>query len=105
MRLDAKDAGHKQLGYRAATSHLLQIAAVLLSGVLSMLEATRHQRPLHGRAAAASFGIVYALQACAQHRIACQSASDAHVVARPYQLVSGWACRWKHNSDVAYKQL
>ena len=63
VRLGPGDAGHKQLGYGMATSHMLQLALVLLTGTLSMLEACRHQLPLHGRAVAASFGIVYALQA------------------------------------------
>ena len=63
VRLGPKDAGHKQLGYQAATSHLLQLAAMLAAGIISMLEATRHQHPMHGRAVAASFGVTYALQA------------------------------------------
>ena len=64
VRLKGKDAGHKQLGKAAATSHFLQLALILVAGILAMLEATRHQIPMHGRAVAASFGIVYALQVC-----------------------------------------
>lgn len=62
VRLQGKDAGHKQLGYGHAANHYLQLALVMVVGVFSMLEAIRHQCPYHGRAVAASFGIVYALQ-------------------------------------------
>ena len=62
VKVSGKDKGHKTLGKDAAAWQLAQLLFCLGLGVVSMLSSIGMGLPMHSRAIAAAFGIVYALQ-------------------------------------------
>lgn len=62
VKVSGKDKGHKTLGKDAAAWQLAQLLFCLGLGVVTMLSSIGMGLPMHSRAIAAAFGIVYALQ-------------------------------------------
>ena len=73
-----EERGYKQLGRRAALSHLMQLGLTLLLGILVMGEpwpSTFAWRAVYG-----GFGVVYALQVCSDHALLAQPGSGMSVL-------------------------